>query len=223
MMRTVSVGENYYGDAGGPRIIYQDGTPAPARFLGPRGATVQLTSSNPANPQNFVWSKPSSSGPAWSDTEVFPSIWLQGVRIGQNTLPDGVSTPYLGKQTLLSLDIVASQTIPNLRVRAEFDGKSYYSQPVTLYRDLRRAGAHNVAGARTTANFILPKVDDDGPNGVPLTVDLDITGIAGDVHRPVGLDAMHLLTMDLRYSQGKMCATLPRCCCACKSLWHVLG
>lgn len=206
LVRTIATGANSFGDMGGPRLIYQDGTPSEMRFLGPRGATVQLTSGDPSGPRGFTWGNLYNTGPAWTDSDVFPEIWLQGARIGQNILGDSSHDAYLGKETLLSLDIVASQAIPNAQVRVEYDGVDYYPTPVTLYRDLRRAGPDRVAEARTTVNFILPAVADPGPEGLGLRLDvfLDISSISGQVWRPQGVTEIHLLGMDFKHSRGNV-------------------
>ena len=198
--RDIAIGANFYGDPAGPRQLYRDGTPSPVRFLGPRGATVQLNSSAAGGPRGFVLASGTlPNPPPWTDRDVPPRIWVHASRIGQNTLDDHVGDLTRGKEILVTLDVVASQPLANVRARYQFAALNRYAAPVTLYRTLAQAPAQQVHEGRTTINVILPAMEDIPSGGIPLSVFLDQGSYSGApaIETP-------LLNQLIQYTPGAM-------------------
>jgi hypothetical protein len=190
MTRTVSIGSNYYGDAGGPELTYVDHAPD-AAFLGPRGARVQMSYLAAGLPHGFDLEPPNPSGKFLDDSGTFPQFWLQGYVIGQNVLthrPSGVrGAMQLDKETLVSLDIVTSdESVSGAQVYAEFAGKRIDAPQIRFHRDRSAYTSDDQYMARSTANIILPPVSKNPGGGTQLLVYMDVSAVpGGDFGRPV--------------------------------------
>lgn len=171
----IPVGANYYGDTDGP--VLESG---PRGFLR-RGAYVDDTIFEVA-PANVT-------GRWRTDTEVFPSFWLNNYlgspfyRVLQSVGRYGTSGAgelVQGKETLLSLNLVTNdRTVNNVHVYAVFDGQTVEptaGSSLTLHRDSIDYGRNGNNLGRSTVNFILPPTD---KSAATLEVWLDTSGVTG--------------------------------------------
>ena len=180
----ISIGANYFGDARGFYNSITLGNGFLGAVSGHAGTLLKGNTSSNA----FLVATPLASSPAPTqrrDLRVFPSFWMNGHIVGQNTLChstsnlDGTPRPCLkGRDTLVSIDLMTTEhTLKGARVYAEWNGAVIDAAPVAvMHRDQAHHSPNAILAGLTTYNIVLPGVQ---TSSMPMQVFLDASGVAG--------------------------------------------
>ena len=171
LSQRIPIGENYYGDVGGPNN---------SQAFGGRGCSVDLANFDLGDPPRLL-----SAGRRFlTATNRLPLVWMRGIRVGQHTLMgnNGDTYKYLrqGRETLVTVDAMTThQKLTGVKVFAEFDGQRVDAQAnIPVCRDWMdvTGTADSLAAGQTTFNIVLPAV---AKRQCSLNVFLDTTGVTG--------------------------------------------
>lgn len=177
----IAIGSNYYGAASGPtrQVIYP--SPSTWDFMANQGGIV--TESDSTGQRIFELAGFNTTGNQFSESLSYPSFWLAGWIVGQNTISfkDHGQTSGLvrGKETLLSISLFTNYlSVLDARVYAVFDGKAVeaVASGKGIHRDPYWFDNQSIAQGRNTVNFILPPTDKPSAT---VEVWLDTTKLTG--------------------------------------------